>query len=113
MNIRSFSIAVLVSALPLLAFAEGSVIALNRGDFIAAERLSRNGETLVSVKLSKSGKAKFKRLNESAVDKDVHAEIAGVSSNFKLREPIHGDVLQMGPYSPVEASKVIAEINQK
>ena len=113
MNIRLFSVALLVSALPLLTFAEGSTISLNRGDFTAAEKVSRNGETLVSVKLSKSGKAKFKKLNEGSVGKDVHAEIAGVSSDFKVREPIKGDALQMGPYAPDEAAKVISEINQK
>ena len=75
MNIRSFSIAILVSAIPLLASAETSNIALNKGDFISAERLTQDGETVLSVKLSKSGKAKLKKLNEQAADKKVHAEI--------------------------------------
>lgn len=87
MNLRLFSIALLISALPNLAFTD-SLISLNKGDFIAAERLSRTGETIISVKLSKSGKAKFRKLNESSVDKEVQSEIAGISSKFKLREPI-------------------------
>ena len=63
MNIRLFSIALLVSALPL--FAESPAISLNEGDFLSAEQVSHDGETVVRVKLSKSGKAKFKKLNES------------------------------------------------
>ena len=112
MNLRLFSIAILISALPMLASADAA-ISLNKGDFIAAERVSKDGETIVSVKLSKSGKAKFKKLNENSVDKEVHTEIAGISSNFKLREPIKGDGLEMGPYTAEEAQKVIAEINRK
>ena len=89
MNLRQFSIALLISALPTMAFADPS-ISLNKGDFIAAERVSQNGETIVKVKLSKSGKAKFRKLNESSVDREVQAGVAGVSSNVKLREPIKG-----------------------
>jgi hypothetical protein len=75
MNIRLFSIALLVSGLPLFTFAEGTEISLNRGDFVAAERLSQNGETPMRVKLSKSGKAKFKKLNESAIGREVQASL--------------------------------------
>lgn len=112
MNLRLFTIALLISALPSLSSAN-SAISLNKGDFVAAEKISRDGETLVSVKLSKSGKAKFKKLNENAVNKDVHAEIAGLSSDFNLREPIKGDKLEMGPYSNENAQKVVSEINRK
>ncbi len=62
MNLRLFSVALLVSALPFLAHAEASGLKLNQGDFVSAERVSENGETVLSVKLSKSGKAKFKKL---------------------------------------------------
>ena len=113
MNLRLFSIAVLISALPMVVQAQASAVSLNKGDFIAAERQSKNGETVVSVKLSKSGKAKFKKLNSQSVDKAVHSEIAGVSSDFKLREPIKGDDLQMGPYSDGDAAKIVAAINKK
>ncbi len=112
MNIRLFSMAVLVSALPLFASAGSSQISLDKGDFISAQRVSRNGETIINVKLSKSGKSKFKKLNASAVNKEVHSEIGGVESNFKLREPITGEKLEMGPYSVKDAEKVIAEINK-
>jgi hypothetical protein len=112
MNIRLFSIAILISALPHLAQADAAKISLNHGDFVAAERTTRNGETLVRVRLSKSGKAKFKKLNEQTVDRQIHSEIAGVESNFTLREPIKGDSLEMGPLSERDADKVVKEINK-
>ena len=103
--------ALLISAIPLLTHADAA-ISLNNGDFIAAETVSQDGETIIKIKLSKSGKAKFKKLNESSVNKEIHAEVAGVVSDFKLREPIKGDNLQMGPYSAAEAQKIVAEINK-
>ncbi|WP_413290531.1 hypothetical protein [Bdellovibrio sp. HCB337] len=111
MNLRQFSMAILISALPLIVDASASTISLNKEDFVAAEKISRNGETLVSVKLSKSGKAKFKKLNKLSQGNEVHSEIGGVSTDFKLREPIQGDSLEMGPYSTGEVDKVITEIN--
>jgi hypothetical protein len=118
MNLRLFTIAVLISALPSLTLAEtsslsASIITLNKGDFVAAERISPNGQTTVSVKLSKSGKAKLKKLSAHAGTETVHAEIAGVSSNFTLREPIKSDHMVMGPYSDAEAQKVVSEINHQ
>lgn len=112
MNLRQFSIAVLISAVPHLASADPA-ISLNKGDFIAAERISHDGETVVSVKLSKSGKAKLKKLSASSVGTEVHSEIAGVSTDFKLKEPIKGDGLEMGPYSTENAQKVVEEINHQ
>jgi hypothetical protein len=112
MNLRLFTIALLISALPSISSATPA-ISLDKGDFIAAEKLSKDGETIVSVTLSKSGKAKFKKLNEQSVDKEIHSEIAGVTADFKLREPIKGDALEMGPYSNDQAQKVVAEINKK
>ena len=112
MNLRLFSMVLLISALPVFASA-GENISFNMGDFIAAEKVSRHGETIISVKLSKSGKAKVKKLNANSVDKEVHSEIAGVATDFKLREPINGDSLEMGPYSAEYADKVVAEINRK
>jgi hypothetical protein len=112
MNIRLFTIALLISALPSVSFGK-SVISLNKGDFIAAEKISRNGETILSVKLSKSGKAKFRKLNNQAANKEVHSEIAGVVSDFRLRAPIKGGSLEMGPYSIEDAQKITNDINQK
>lgn len=112
MNLRLFSIALLISALPNLSSAE-SVISLGKEDFLAAEKISRDGEVLVSFKLSKSGKAKFKKLNHSSINKEVHSEISGVSSDFNLKEPIQGGELEMGPYSANDAEKVISEINRQ
>ena len=111
MNLRLFSIAVLVSALPLVVSAESVPVSFNHGDFLSAEQITRNGETLVKVRLSKSGKSKVKKLNESSVGQSVHSEIAGVSSDLKLREPIKGDSLEMGPYSDSDAQKILTDIN--
>lgn len=113
MNIRLFSIALLVSALPLLASAELPAVSLNKGDFLSAERISRDRGTFVNVKLSKSGKAKFKKLNRNSINKEVHSEIAGVLSDFTLKEPIKGDRLEMGPYFSDDAEKVVDEVNKK
>jgi len=107
MNLRLFTIAILISALPIAAHALG----LNSGDFVAAERVNSNGDTVVKVKLSKSGKAKFKKLNQTSVNRTIHTEIAGVAHDFKLRVPIIGDDMEIGPYSATEADKVISEIN--
>lgn len=113
MNLRSFSIAVMISALPMLAAADAAKIDLNKGDFISAEKILKNGETVLSVKLSKSGKAKFKKFNKTKVDKEITSEVGGVESHFKLREPISGENLEMGPYSAYDAAKVMNEINYK
>lgn len=62
MNIRMFSLAILISALPQLAIARPTDLKLNHGDFLASERLGPDGEAVLNVKLSKSGKAKLKKL---------------------------------------------------
>lgn len=64
MNLRMYSIALLVSAIPLFAHAEAHGISLNKEDFVAAEKMAHDGSTIVNVKLSKSGRAKFKKLNK-------------------------------------------------
>lgn len=107
MNIRMYSIALLASAIPLIATAK-TAISLDKGDFLSAKKIERGGEELVSVKLSKSGKAKLRKLNHGS----VHTEIGGVASDFTLREPITGDGLQMGPYSEIDAAKVVQAINK-
>ena len=112
MNLRQFSIALLISALPAFALAD-ALVSFNKGDFVSANSTLRNGETILSVKLSKSGKAKVKKLNQNSVGKNIHAEIAGVTSDFKLKEPIKGDSLEMGPYSTEDAQKIVTEINKK
>jgi hypothetical protein len=63
MNLRLFSMAVLVSALPMISQAQASRLSLNHGDFVAAGVAVQEGEAVVKVKLSKSGKAKLKKLN--------------------------------------------------
>lgn len=110
MNLRQFSLALLISALPIYTMAESSVT-FNRGDFKSVRSVVKQGETLLRVKLSKSGKAKIRKLNQSYVNKTVHSEIGGIQTNFKLREPIVGDSLEMGPYSETEANAIIQSIN--
>lgn len=85
MNLRLFTVALLISALPSLSSADPA-ISFTKEDFKAAERISKNGETIISVKLSKSGKAKIKKFNEGTGSKEVHTEIAGVASDFKIKE---------------------------
>lgn len=113
MNKRLFSMALLVSALPIFALANSANISLNKGDFVAAERLSRDGKIVINMKLSKSGKSKLKKLNQNFVNKNIHFEVADVSSDFKLKVPITGSELEVGPYSADEAEKVVTEINKK
>lgn len=104
--------AVLISAIPSLASAKGP-LSLYRGDFVSAKKVLRNGEAIVSVKLSKSGKAKLKKLNEAPGEASIHSEIAGVDSDLKMKEAIRGDKLEMGPYSAHDAQEIVAEINGK
>ncbi|MEO0337221.1 MAG: hypothetical protein AAF202_12565, partial [Pseudomonadota bacterium] len=73
MNIKQFSVALLISALPLSIQAQNRV-EFERQDFKALERLNPEGETVLKVKLSKSGKAKLKKLKQE----DIFAtELAG------------------------------------
>ncbi|MGE3682206.1 MAG: hypothetical protein AB7G93_10800 [Bdellovibrionales bacterium] len=67
----------------------------------------------MSVKLSKSGKAKLRKIKEHSAVQEIRVEVGGVSSDFKMREPIAGDEMEMGPYSPEDAQKVISEIKKK
>jgi hypothetical protein len=64
------------------------------------------------VKLTKSGKSKVRKLNHDSVGQTVHSEIAGVSTDLHLREPIQGNSLEMGPYSSGDAQKVVDAINR-
>ncbi|MGZ3693324.1 MAG: hypothetical protein ACXWQO_03910 [Bdellovibrionota bacterium] len=112
MNLRLFTIALLAAAIPLAAAAGAKEISLDKGDFLTAKRLDKNGEELVSLKLSKSGKAKLRKLSKTAVGQKVHSELGGVTSDFVLRDPIAGDKLQMGPFSHEDALKVLTAINQ-
>jgi hypothetical protein len=103
--------ALLMSVLPALANAD-SKISLTKEDFVAAQKISREGENIISVKLSKSGRAKMKKLNLVPGAPNVHSNIGGVKADMKLKEPIKGDSLEMGPYSTSEAEKIVYEINK-
>ena len=61
MNLRHFSMALLISALPLSLSAEHASL-FNEGDFKVVEKQTDGSEMELKVKLSKSGKAKLKRL---------------------------------------------------
>lgn len=75
MNLRHYSIALLISALPIFALAQTHGISLGASDFKSAETITKNGESIVKVRLSKSGKAKFKKLNELKTLNEVDSEI--------------------------------------
>lgn len=62
MNLKLFSIALMASAIPFTALAQAG-IKLDESDFLSAQRIQRNGDTIVSVKLSKSGKAKLRKMS--------------------------------------------------
>lgn len=63
MNIRHFSMALLISALPVSVSAN-QARQFNEGDFKVIEKTSDGAEPELKIKLSKSGKAKLKRINE-------------------------------------------------
>lgn len=65
MNIRQFTMAMLISALPLGATAAQQ--SFNEGDFVVTRRISQEGE-LAGVKLSKSGKAKLRKLKKQLAE---------------------------------------------
>jgi hypothetical protein len=71
MNLKLFSIALMASAIPFATLAQAG-IKLDESDFLSAQRIQRNGDTIVSVKLSKSGKAKLRKLSHNHVSKEVH-----------------------------------------
>ena len=66
MNLRLYSIALLISAIPQLSAAESGNVTFNHGDFIAAERSTEGGAKHVQLRLSKSGKAKLKKLRSAS-----------------------------------------------
>jgi hypothetical protein len=68
MNLRLYSIAFLISALPHLTVANSESF-LTKEDFTAVEKVDSEGTSIVKVKLSKSGKAKFKKLNRQSLNK--------------------------------------------
>lgn len=113
MNLRQYSIALLISALPFFAIAQTHGISLDASDFKSAESITKNGEPIVKVKLSKSGKAKFKKLNElKTPNETVHSESAGVTNDFTSRAKIATNEVEMGPYHKADAIKVVTAINK-
>ena len=110
MNLRQFSMAILISALPLMSYAE-SGIHFNEGDFKSAKRITRDGETLLRLKLSKSGKAKLKKANKAG--NTLHTDLAGISSDLKLKVPITGDGIEVGPFTQKKAEKISEAINDE
>jgi hypothetical protein len=105
----------LIAGLFLLVFSmlarADHQLTLNKFDFLSVAKVPVTGGVLLKAKLSESGKGKFKVFNRGSVNRPVHVEIAGVSTNFILRLPIEGDQLEMGPYSLADADRVAAEVN--
>lgn len=110
MNLRQFSLALLISALPLIGLADHSVD-FNEGDFRSATQVTKDGETVLKLKLSKSGKAKIKRLSSMKGEKHMQTDIAGISSRMKLRVPITGEGIQIGPFKQQDAKKILKMLN--
>lgn len=93
--------------------APKSSLVFKAADFSEAHLLQRDGGILVSAHLSASGLQKVKTINESLIGKEVGIDVAGVKTHFTLREAIHGDELEMGPYSPADSQKIVRKINSK
>lgn len=110
MNAKMYTMVLLMSALPLVSAAKSQSIFLNEGDFIAAEKVDAQGDKLLRLKLSKSGKAKLKKLQTSPTN--IHTELAGVSKDFKLRERPKGDGVEIGPYSAQEADQIVKKFER-
>jgi hypothetical protein len=83
MNLKQFSIALLISALPLSVMGQARV-QFQHQDFKAAERVNEEGQTVLKVKLSKSGKAKLKRLKQNDV---METELCGSSQRLCHKSP--------------------------
>lgn len=110
MNAKLFSIALMVSALPLLSLAKSAGVTLDRGDFVAAEKVSDEGETVLNVRLSKSGKAKLKKVSHQLPAHEmVELRLGEVSKQLRLREPIKGNSIQVGPLSEAQADKILRD----
>lgn len=107
MNIKQFSLAILISALPLSAIGQTEV-QFQEQDFKAAERVSDSGETVLKVKLSKSGKAKLKKLKQGDL---LQTHLAGEMRSFELKAALEGESVEIGPYSEGEAKQAVLEIN--
>jgi hypothetical protein len=103
MNLKQFSIALLISALPLSVMGQARV-QFQHQDFKAAERVNEEGQTVLKVKLSKSGKAKLKRLKQNDV---METELAGARKDFVIKAPIQGESVEIGPFTQKEAVKVL------
>lgn len=113
MNKRLFSIVLLISALPLFVMADGTSVTLNSGDFVSAERTTPVGDTLLKLKLSKSGKAKLRKISKSSGDGEVNVALGDLRSQLKLKGVILDEDIQIGPYNSTEATQVMADVNKK
>lgn len=83
------------------------------GDFSEAHLVQRDGGILVSAHLSASGLQKVRMINEGLIGQEVGIDVAGVKTHFTLREAIHGDELELGPYTPADGQKIVRKINGK
>ena len=106
MNIKQFSLALLASALPLSAIGQ-SHVKFSQQDFKAAESVDQNGQTVLKVKLSKSGKAKLKKLQKDDV---FLTDLGGVDKSFEVKAPLKHEQLQIGPYTKSEAKRAVESL---
>ncbi len=85
--------------------------ALEKSDFASAKEVIRKGETLVEVTLSESGLKKIAEFNKAAVGKKIPIHVSGEEFQFVLRVPIIGKQMEMGPFSELQAQRIVTAIN--
>ncbi len=100
MNFRLYSIAFLFSVLPIISSATNE-LKFNRGDFVGTERKTSDGDTVLKVRLSKSGKAKIKKLNKEEVFKKIDLKVDGGSSALQIKELFSGSEIEVGTRSNI------------
>jgi preprotein translocase subunit SecD len=113
MDLRMFTMALVLTFSSLTSFAHGPQFDFQRKDFSHAEGVQKNGKSLVHLDLSESGKKKILQINKTEVGKAITLNVAGKSQSFTLREPITGNSLEAGPFDAQDAKKMIDEINSK
>jgi hypothetical protein len=103
-------IVLLLAAISVFS-AVATNLALSKTDFVSAEEVHVGSKLLVRGTLSPEGMSKFKVLNANQVGKELDLELAGLKIHRTLRVPITGNQLEIGPFSEIEARKIVAEIN--
>lgn len=107
MNLRWILIALIFSALPFIHARAESDTSLDKSDFVRAEIVMRNGQTLIDFQLSRLGQAKVHELNQTKLDHPIRLTLAGKAYRFVLRQAILADRLEAGPFAQAEAREIL------